>query len=154
MDALHLLNNIYPEQLSNKKILSKKERKNSEIFFNNGLAFKKASNQILDTIEDNKLLLDQYKNFLIVMDKNGKIYACPRKLKGLDNNLEIKHPDIIQGEPAAFAGEILCIKGSIMCLNNLSGHYKPKLKHTKAFIQHIENMGADLTHCEILSYFK
>jgi hypothetical protein len=96
-----VLPNRYPEDIFRKAnkfgavaphcvYLSKQERENLKINFENGLVFKQ-DKKILDTIEENKLLKDGCDYFLIVMDRTGNIYAAPRKVKSfLEKTLENK----------------------------------------------------------------
>ena len=60
--------------------LSREEREHYKITIENGIVLNKNKEQ-LDTISANMELKDGYKNFLLVIDRDGNIYAAPSKIK-------------------------------------------------------------------------
>jgi hypothetical protein len=247
-DQFYVLPNRFPEELFRKVnkfgravpsavYLSKEERETYKITIENGLVLN-SKKELLDTRAENRALGDGYKSFLLVMDRDGKIYAAPRRIKSFlektksfadlerevficcgkltkkgeekdciwmeSNNeiweygietekttifsrsefyenynpkeiekcnrnellirkgivkqdkfsvvlcpSEIKHSSIIQGEPAAFAGELECVEGKIVSITDRSGHYQPPKEFTKIFIDNLKKLNADLNNCKI-----
>jgi hypothetical protein len=62
---------------------------------------------------------------------------------------ECKHSTLLSGQPASFAGEILCRNGKPCLLNNLSGHYRTKPRFLDSFVEHLKKCGVDLSGCQI-----
>jgi hypothetical protein len=247
-DQFYVLPNRFPEELFRKVnkfgravpsavYLSREEREIYKITIENGLVLN-SKKELLDTRAENMALSDGYKNFLLVMDRDGKIYAAPRRIKSFlekTNDLvdlqrevficcgkltkdgeerdciwmesndeiweygietekttifsriefygnynpknvekcnrnellvrrgivkqdnfsivfsysEIKHSSIIQGEPAAFAGELECVEGRIVSITDKSGHYQPPKEFTKIFIDNLKKLNADLNNCKV-----
>lgn len=58
-----------------------------------------------------------------VMDDDGNLYIAPLQYPGHFN-----HSSFLAGKPVLCAGEVWVVNGSIVRMNNKSGHYKPENK--------------------------
>ncbi|WP_186166033.1 hypothetical protein [Burkholderia gladioli] len=93
----------------------------------------------------------QWEESRYVMGEDGRMFADrPNRQEGVypDN-----HTSFLGGkQPAAAAGEITAHGGVIETLNDSSGHYQPKAKHTKQMVDELEHRGADTSKLKTSSW--
>jgi len=84
--------------------------------------------------------------------KNTWIYVSDMQYNlfvGIKSTGTFQHSSFLSGGRVTCAGLIQCRNGQIQSLSPLSGHYRGSIKHYKAFIAHLDKLGADLSKVRI-----
>jgi hypothetical protein len=82
----------------------------------------------------------RHENGIFVFGEDSKIYLSLNSQAGV-----FHHSSFLAGEPVWFAGEMGIENGSLVYLNNNSGHYAPRVRHGLRFLNQIEDAGVDLS---------
>jgi hypothetical protein len=82
---------------------------------------------------------------IVVMDEKNQFHYLLEPVA-----FETHHSTLVAGKPVKFAGEILVKDGTLELMTDRSGHYKPSLKHTHHFLDHLESLGVNVSKVEIM----
>jgi hypothetical protein len=75
-------------------------------------------------------------NAIFVMDNQGDIYVSKLQKMGV-----LHHSTMLDGRPAAMAGELIIKDGKLIAFSDSSGHYKPGDVQVKRFLARLKELG-------------
>lgn len=145
-----------PQKFLNIHINSDAERRRYKLRFRDHVAYRwgdmlntAGGYVVYDTTDNNDSETnDQMTHF--VMDRRGRIYAGYEKSEKHGKDLVwFKHSSFLGGDEALAAGRLKIVKGTVVLVENDSGHYRPGAAAMIAFLRRLALYGQDLARTQV-----